>query len=276
MKEILKRKLKNARGASLIIAMVFMLICVFVGGSVLTAATMNAYRIEHHSDAQDFLDQRSAALLVMDELKSESGTMTLLIHDSIVKKDLVEVLPSGMMQITEPGVPRHQVTFSVVGENMTAFQRTAYETAVRTYLSNMSDGSSATVILENFKYNGTDVKPETMWMREAQGTFKVEGSLLDPADSASEKIADFEANFKCDSDYHYTVNFGTLSQMEISMRASKPGVRKIPTVKEVTERDSYPEGVSEEYKRAHGQQVSTTTKLTTISWQQPRIEKGMS
>ena len=276
MKEILKRKLNNARGASLIIAMVFMLICVFVGGSVLTAATMNAYRIEHHSDAQDFLDQRSAALLVMDELKSESGTMTLLIHDSIVKKDLVEVLPSGMMKITTPGVPQHKITFSVVGENMTAFQRTAYETAIRTYLSGLSDSSTATVILENFKYDGTDVNADTMWMREAQGTFKVEGSLLDPADSESGKIADFEANFKCSSDYHYTVNFGALTQMEISMRAAKPGVREIPTVKEVTERDSYPSGVTEEYKRAHAQQVSTTTTLTTISWQQPRIEKGMS
>ena len=264
MKEILKRKLKSARGASLIIAMVFMLICVFVGGSVLTAATMNAYRIKHHSDAQEFLDQRSAALLVLDELKMDSGTMILQVHDSIEKEDSGWLMPNGSLKITKYNPPVHKITFSVVEGEMTAFQRTAYESAIRQYLKDIED--RPVIILENF--------PETnvanLWLKEPEGTFKVDGK-----DNSDEVIADFEANFKCSPDFHYTVNFGPLTQMEVSMRASRPGVRKIPTVTEVTERTASGETPPHD-KAKPAKQVSTTTKLTTISWQIPRIEKGMS
>ena len=65
MKHI-KKKLRSRLGASLILAMVFMLFCSFVGGSVLASATANAQRVAQLAEQQDFLLERSAALLASD------------------------------------------------------------------------------------------------------------------------------------------------------------------------------------------------------------------
>ena len=57
----LKRTLRSSRGASMILALVFLMFSVFVGGSVLAVATANSARIQHQTDTQQqFLRQRSA------------------------------------------------------------------------------------------------------------------------------------------------------------------------------------------------------------------------
>ena len=66
----IKHKLQSKRGASLLIAMVYLVFAVFIGGSVLAAASANGYRIEHLSDQQDYLDQRSAAMLLAEEMET--------------------------------------------------------------------------------------------------------------------------------------------------------------------------------------------------------------
>ena len=65
----IKEKLQSSKGASLIIALVFMLFCAMVGSAVLAAATANGGRVAAlKSDQQDYLNQRSAATLLQDEL----------------------------------------------------------------------------------------------------------------------------------------------------------------------------------------------------------------
>ena len=76
MKKTVK-KLQSDRGATMILAMVFMLICVFVGGSVLTAASVNGGRLANaRSDQQDLLNQRSIAAVIASEL-SDHGVISL-------------------------------------------------------------------------------------------------------------------------------------------------------------------------------------------------------
>ena len=67
----LSQKIKSNKGATLLIAIVFMLFCVFIGGSVLAAATANGSRVDQAlDDEQSYLSQRSAALIVAEELRS--------------------------------------------------------------------------------------------------------------------------------------------------------------------------------------------------------------
>jgi len=74
--KFLFNKLKQRQGASLIIALVFMLFCVFVGGSILAAAVANSARLQHTiEDDQDYLLLRSAAVVLADELRgTDNGT----------------------------------------------------------------------------------------------------------------------------------------------------------------------------------------------------------
>ena len=69
----LQRKLRSRTGASMILALLFLMFCSFVGSSVLVSATANAYRVKLYGEQQDFLDQRSAALLLSDELQVPEG-----------------------------------------------------------------------------------------------------------------------------------------------------------------------------------------------------------
>ncbi len=65
----INRKLRSERGASLVFAMVFMLFCAFVGGSVLAAATANGGRIQSQADNQQaYLNPRSVASVLSDDL----------------------------------------------------------------------------------------------------------------------------------------------------------------------------------------------------------------
>lgn len=70
----LKTKLQSQKGASLILAAVYFLICAFVGGTVLAAATSgSAHLKDRKADEQTFLIQRSAARVIEQELTVADG-----------------------------------------------------------------------------------------------------------------------------------------------------------------------------------------------------------
>ena len=76
MKQTLE-KLKSNTGSTLILALLFMLICVFVGGSVLVAATVNGDRLSgKREEQQALLNQRSIVSVMVSEL-SDGDTLSL-------------------------------------------------------------------------------------------------------------------------------------------------------------------------------------------------------
>lgn len=79
----LKNKLSSKSGASMLLALVFLMFCMFVGGSVLAAATANGSRAARQKENQQaYLSQRSASLLLADLLKGdENSAMQLTIKD---------------------------------------------------------------------------------------------------------------------------------------------------------------------------------------------------
>ena len=74
----LKEKLHSAKGSSLLIVMVYFLLCLFVGGVVLTAATANGGRLAAmKADHQANYAQRSAAMVVQDEMKDKTTSLVI-------------------------------------------------------------------------------------------------------------------------------------------------------------------------------------------------------
>ena len=74
--KLFRKKLQSNSGASLIIALIFMLVCVFVGGSVLVAATVNSNRIAgERTQQQAILDQRSLCAVFVKSLQNAGGDL---------------------------------------------------------------------------------------------------------------------------------------------------------------------------------------------------------
>ena len=274
----MKRKLQSSRGASMIIAMVFMLICVFVGGSVLTAATANAYRIEHLSDQQEYLNERSAAMLIADNLRTTgSSSLMLTIHDSDVVREHIKVLPSGVIvDDHSAGAPdkSHVVTFTVTGVSvLNAMQRTVIEMAVRNYqLENHIP--DVNVRISPFKYQGNSGVSEIssldqFWFPSPSGTDPVSGTM--DIQSSPDGVANFNASFFCGQDaeeaYDYVVTFGTFSQLEVRMQAEEVE-RKIPEIVQIVARKDDPTNTTK------GDRLKTKTTRFNITWASPKITKG--
>lgn len=69
--EALKRKWNSSRGASILLALLFLLVCMMVGASVLAAAASNAGKIQSNKkEQQKYLTLSSAMSLLIDELES--------------------------------------------------------------------------------------------------------------------------------------------------------------------------------------------------------------
>ncbi len=90
MKTISARKLKSDRGASIIIALLVLLICVTAGAAALTAASANAGRYTHmRRDQQRYLAVSSAAKLVRAELAGQSFSATVKLDETVNTETLL-------------------------------------------------------------------------------------------------------------------------------------------------------------------------------------------
>lgn len=75
MNRALQHTLRDERGASIVIALVFFLICAIVGSVVVTAASVNAKAVQTHKDLQqDEYSMASAADLIAQQLGGEDKT----------------------------------------------------------------------------------------------------------------------------------------------------------------------------------------------------------
>lgn len=78
----MRAKLNSQNGASILIALVFLLLCLTVGSVVLTAATANAGRLRSQRRAQqDYQTVSSAALLVRGQLSGTSFSAQTVVTD---------------------------------------------------------------------------------------------------------------------------------------------------------------------------------------------------
>ena len=120
----IKKKLQSSRGASMIMAMVFLLVCMLIGGSVLAMATANGSRIENMAeDQQEYYSQRSAMLLLSDILTGEDGQeLQVLVTDVTVTRNGAD--PERTISISSPNLP----------DPVPCLQRILLENVVASYL----------------------------------------------------------------------------------------------------------------------------------------------
>lgn len=253
MKRI-KTKLHDRSGASIIIALVYLLICAFVGGTVLAAATANSGHIgERANSTQSYMAQRSAALIFKDELTPASGQITLTANTVIT--DTVVTQSSGSSTHTTDTKYVMSVPDGFKSEGL---RRLIFDPAAKMYIDSVI-GGTAVVELKNFTasdYSELFTSGQTCTVRASS-----EGDSLENV-TVECKCADGTNGTNL---YDLTFVFkdsGGNSVLEIYMKCE--GVK---TGTKVIVPDSKTEGGT-----------LTTTITTTIpveiTWQEPVIRKG--
>lgn len=101
----IQKKLKNKRGASIVLALVFFLVAAVIGGIVLASAASNSGRFSHiRKEQQAYLTISSAAKIVREEIKNQNFK---------VNSTVVKVTKSGSAATTGP-----TVSFSADGSSV--------------------------------------------------------------------------------------------------------------------------------------------------------------
>lgn len=291
---LITRKLRSQSGASMLIALVFMMFCLFVGGSVLAAASANGYRVKHLSDQQDFLNQRSAALLLADEIDGTVDTPTLKVTDVVLTETPKVLLPGGgLANDIYTGRTKKEtrtITFTAgftAAESMTAVQRLMFETAVCRYLNenNITLGTvgatTTTVELDGFYYAGTEIADITaFWYgytgpsenASIGGTVSIKGNK-GTATNPGEEFTSYTANFTSGEDdelFDFLVTFDN-TQMTVSANAymSRREITQPGDVKDDTSAvTGLPAGSTAVYE------IAAATIKSTIKWEDAYIQKG--
>lgn len=280
------QRLRSNSGASMILAMVFMLVCMFIGGSVLAAASANGYRVAHLSDQQQYLDERSAALLTAEELRANlgaAGTHMLIINDVTYTVQEVTVGNGGV--ITPVGTPTtsRSITFEAPRNIlMTPFQRLMYETAVWRYIQqNSIDLATVRIEFKNFEfsYENTEDKITNIsefWSDAADGTLNVSGVKTGGAG-----FTNFSAAYECmggERLYDFVFDFGDFSQLSVACYASlgerEPVEQTIIDEWTATEQNTDENGVVTNVTRTYDAQITTVSGKPVIIWESAKVVKG--
>lgn len=304
MKKI-QRKLRSKTGASMLLALVFLLFCSFVGGSVLVSATANAYRVAHLAEQQDFLNQRSAALLLGDELQLEPGQqLRLHVVDAYKTTKEVNIVNGGGVVETGNKTEERVITFQLItnvqSSKITGLQRLMLESTVWRYLRENVAGEDkkTTVVISNFpfsettlndfcfKYSGVTlsngtvvngvVKDCVVKVLEANNAnpMPVKETLTVTGTAEKVVLPSYTANFSSGLDeelYDFHVDFGDLSQLRLTMDAFSGTSDEITVAATATEGYLY----TDTAKSGTGYiQVTMVSTQTTISWDDPLVEKG--
>lgn len=276
----IKRKLHSKQGASLLIAMVYLIFAVFIGGSVLAAASANGYRIEHLSDQQDYLNQRSAALLLADQMELDTfAGISLDAKYATVTRQRVILHPKGEIYVVGDERVSHVLTFEANNNGkMDALHRAMYEAAVLRYLEENKDRPIDQIVLQDFVYDDGSSAGQVITSMDNFWTPRdsaCSGSIHITGTKDGEIFTDYTARYSCgkgENLYDFLVDFGEFSQITITMDGYssmrlEPGALDYESV--------VPE--ANEEKPAEGQladSVIAITERTSIAWSSPVIHKG--
>lgn len=235
-------KLQSKSGSSMLLAMVFLLFCLFIGGSVLAAATANAGRVESlRQDRQRELSQRSAMQLMAGQLSAApESQLQLTIQD---------------VKVTADGTSTRTVTYMIHGnadQPKSAFQKLLYEFSVHQYEA--AWGVPAVRKFRNFDFG--DVANEEyhldIWS-EMQYVFPIEGTLqVDGTECWESWQAECTMSETCDVRIAFTEESEAI-RMYLTMNAYSDTGETITTVVDG---------------------IKTETTTTVIRWDDPVIRKG--
>ena len=268
----ISRKLRSNSGASMLLAMVFMLFCVMIGGTVLAASSANGYRLNRLSDSQTYLDQRSAALLMAQELQSPEDTV-LRMSITDVKRTVqpVKIGRDGKVSNSGAATTVHNITVQLPeGTKLTALQRVMMETAVWQYLKQANVKTTDSVSLINFV---CDNGGETLTLTDMDDFwYQYKLSTKVPFDGTMTLNGDYRGqSFVAQKVYFVAGEGEDLFDFDFSFGENSPlGVQIDATFSKKTP-------VNSSYVAAYGTgyaRITTQSTQTAILWGEPDIEKG--
>lgn len=237
---IIRKKLNSRAGSSLLLALVFLLFCLFVGGSVLAAAAANAGRVASlQQDSQRELSCRSAMQLMAKQLQS-------------TPKSQLQLTIQDVKMTREDGSITRTVTYSIHGdaENpKSAFQKLLYTFAVHQYEA--EQGVPGVRVFQNFDFGevpNSEYRLE-LWS-QMQYVFPIEGSLQV---EGGEAVESWQAECTMSETCDLRIEFVGDSRMHLTMDAYSDTGKTITTCLD-------------------GIQIETTT--TVVRWEDPMICKG--
>lgn len=275
----IQQKLRSQAGASMILAMMFMMFCAFIGGTVLASATANAQRVAQMAEQQDFLLERSAALMASDQLRLESGKyLRLSIKDEIsVIQEAGEVAPGSGTIVPLPDGYKTEVRsiyFQVLtNAPLSSMHRLMIESTVWRYLDEY-DPEETAVSLSFVGFPGGVTATNQFQFQPVIQEHTIEGALnvSSTAIDTTVSIPDYIAYFSSGRDqdlFDFFVHFGEKSQVRMTMNAfsgtGSPITVPDPATTGSVPGDPDPSGYI---------QVTRTSTTTTVSWEDPLIEKG--
>ena len=254
-----------------------------VGSAVLAAATANGGRIAAlKSDQQEYLNQRSAATLLSDELQINRPKLT------VEKKEVVRttyaVGDGGVLTPTGSDTTK-TIDFKVNGNVTTPLQCVLFESAILRYLqANEMDDYDVTI--SGFTVAGANgsAGTEISSISDFRLYDSVKGENQDPectltvdlSEGSDTSVTNFSARVGCvgpapqNSDanktvapYTFNVSFGDDAKLYLRMYAATGSPN------EYTYETQEPGSSSTELVK-----VKTTTTTQTISWDPPEILKG--
>ena len=275
----IKEKLQSSKGASLIIALVFMLFCAMVGSAVLAAATANGGRVAAlKSDQQDYLNQRSAATLLQDELTMSRPQ--LVITKTTTTTTRYTVGDGGVTTQIGNAVKETTFNFDVSGSIQTKLDQLLFESAILRYLQ-MNDVDGYTVTIRGFTVAGADGSAGTeitsisdfILYDSAKGENQDPECTLtvDLSEGSGKSVTNFSARVGCsgnkDNLYCFLVDFGnetTEGMLSLRMYASVSD----PRTSKMTEQGA------DETNSSILVKTDIETVTQTISWDPPEVMKG--
>ncbi len=301
----IKAKLRSQSGASMLIAMLFLAFCVFIGGTVLVSATANNRRVEQLGAQQDQLIGRSTAMLLADEMEMEPGeSLRIKVRD--VLRTVYDLNVSGGVYtvVDDRSVLEREVTFTVSSRITTEdgfkpLHRLQLESAILRYLKEHPtpgiEGISEEISIVGFPDDyGTVTKAAHFWMTDTPGVNDVRGSLKASAETEAEglSIPDFEVEFSCgrgDDIYDFFLAMEEPASVRLRVRAYDNTVTM--TGLDVTELPAPPllfrdlpvgsiEAGNDHYWDDHdfeGNAIYIVTHVqdnVAIGWEKPVAEKG--
>ena len=274
------KKLRDDRGASLLLAMVFLLICAFVGGSVLAGATANSRHLKTLAqDQQDYLSQRSAVTLLTDLADTGSRRVQM-----IVKRTTTYTQPykqEGNTWVKDGDTTGSAETVEIEVRSLAKntpynpIQRLVIECAVLRFAKDEGYPLEAITIKNFLAENGGDTaltitSPSQFWIKDGGGEGTI--TLTDPLGSQT-----VTAYAQCDGDYSFNIFFtgvgadstedkimSSQSKLHMSASSSKPSSTGL--------RDEPPQNVEKGQTQANAYPYETES--TTITWSVPIVSKG--
>jgi hypothetical protein len=166
-----KRRMESRTGASFLIAIVFFMLCFFVGATVLAAASANGGRLKAKTEQQQqsALQQRSAAQLLQSQLKLSTNARNRL--NVVTEKTTVTTTTNNTNGATEVTTSvSYAVTFTAP-EAATGVQRILYEAAARCYLQAFGISATSSLTFTNFSFGNGQTQPNL------NSFFPLEGNL---------------------------------------------------------------------------------------------------